>query len=429
AIIERHRFGGTCVNNGCIPTKTLVASARTAQVARRAAEYGVMIDAPLRIDMARVKARKDAIVQSSRDGVTQWLDGAANVEVIRGHARFSAGHTVSVGDRELAADRIFVNVGGRASVPDVPGLDDIPYLNNSSVMDVDIVPEHLLVIGGSYIGLEFAQMYRRFGAKVTVCEMGPRLIAREDEDVSIAIQQILEREGIDIRVNARCLALARYGDRVRVQLDCAEDAPPVEGSHVLLATGRSPNTHDLGLDLAGVKVDARGNIVVSDVLETNVAGVYALGDCNGRGAFTHTAWNDYEIVAANLFDGGSRKVTDRITAYALFIDPPLGRAGMTEAQVKETGRPALVAKLPMSHVGRAKEAGETHGFMKIAVDAQSKQILGAAILGMGGDEIIHTILDVMYARAPYTTISNGMHIHPTVSEFLPTLLERLEPLV
>ena len=428
AIIERHRFGGTCVNNGCIPTKTLVASARTAQVARRAAEYGVMIDAPLRIDMARVKARKDTIVQSSRDGVTKWLEGAINVEVIRGHARFSAPHTVQVGDRELTAERIFVNVGGRAAVPDMPGLGDIPFLNNSSVMDVDVVPEHLLVIGGSYIGLEFAQMYRRFGAKVTVCEMGPRLIAREDEDVSLAIQQILEREGIDIRVNARCLALERHGDRIRVQLDCGEGAPLVEGSHVLLATGRSPNTHDLGLELAGVRVDARGNIVVTDGLQTNIDGIFALGDCNGRGAFTHTAWNDYEIVAANLFDGGSRKVTDRITAYALFIDPPLGRAGMTEAQVKETGRPALVAKLPMSHVGRAKEAGETQGFMKIAVDAQSKRILGAAILGMGGDEIIHTILDVMYARAPYTTISNGMHIHPTVSEFLPTLLEGLAPL-
>ena len=428
AIIERNRFGGTCVNNGCIPTKTLIASARAAQTARRGSEYGVVIDAPVRVDMQKVKARKDAVVQGSRDGVTQWLRSATNVEVIDGHASFVGPHLVRVGDRELSASRIFINVGGRAIVPDVAGIRDVPFLNNNSMMNVDFVPEHLLVIGGSYIGLEFAQMYRRFGSKVTVCEMGSRLIAREDEDVSQAIQAILEREGVDVRVNAKCLALARRGDRVRVNLDCTVGAPDVEGSHVLVATGRAPNTHDLGLALAGVKTDARGYVIVDDALRTNVNGIYALGDCHGRGAFTHTAWNDYEIVAANMFDGGTRKITDRITAYALFIDPPLGRVGMTETQVRASDRPALTAKLSMSRVGRAKEAGETQGFMKIAVDAETKEILGAALLGLSGDEVIHSILEVMYARKPYTVISSGVHIHPTVSEFLPTLLEGLKPL-
>lgn len=428
AIIERKRFGGTCINNGCIPTKTLVASARAARVARRGADYGVVLDAPPRIDMVKVKARKDAIVAQSRDGVTRWLENARNVEVIRGHARFVGPRTVQVGERELIAERVFINVGGRAVLPELPGIHEVPTLDNSSVMDVDFVPEHLIVIGGSYIGLEFAQMYRRFGAEVTVCEMGPRLIAREDEDVSAAIREILERESIAIRLNAKCLTLARNGGGVAVGLDCHEGAPAVAGSHVLLATGRIPNTDDLGLAAAGIHADARGYITVDDRLATTAEGVYALGDCNGRGAFTHTAWNDYEIVAANLFDGAARRVTDRITAYALFIDPPLGRAGLTEAQVKASGRPALGAKLAMTRVGRAREAGETQGFMKITVDAESKLILGAAILGLGGDEIIHSILEVMYAQKPYTLISNGMHIHPTVSEFLPTLLEGLQPL-
>jgi pyruvate/2-oxoglutarate dehydrogenase complex dihydrolipoamide dehydrogenase (E3) component len=428
AIIERHRLGGTCVNNGCIPTKTLVASARAAHVARRAADYGVLVDAPVRVDMAKVKARKDAVVQASRDAVRSWLQSARNVEVIQGHARFTGPRTVQVGERTLSAERIFINVGGRAASPELPGLHEVPLLDNSSMMDVDYLPEHLIVVGGSYIGLEFAQMYRRFGAGVTVCEMGPRLIGREDEDVSLAIRDILAREGIDIRVDARCLGFERHGSGVRARLDCTEGAPQVEGSHVLLATGRVPNTHDLGLDQAGIQTDPRGNIVVDDALQSSVAGVYALGDCNGKGAFTHTAWNDYEIVAANLFDRGTRRVTDRITAYALFIDPPLGRAGMTDGQVKASGRAALAAKLPMTRVGRAKEAGETQGFMKITVDAQTKEILGAAILGLGGDEIIHAVLEVMYARKPYTVISNGVHIHPTVSEFLPTLLEGLKPL-
>jgi pyruvate/2-oxoglutarate dehydrogenase complex dihydrolipoamide dehydrogenase (E3) component len=428
AIIERHRFGGTCVNNGCIPTKTLVASARTAHVARRAGDYGVLVDGPVHIDMARVKARKDAIVLKSRAGVRAWLDGARNVSVIEGHAQFSAPHRVRVGERELEAARVFVNVGGRAAVPDMPGIADVPFLNNEGMMHLEVLPEHLVIVGGSYIGLEFAQMYRRFGSRVTVVEAGPRLIGREDEDVSDAIREILAGEGIGFRLNANCIALKRRNDKVAITVDCSDGPPLVEGSHLLMATGRVPNTHDLGLEAAGIRADKRGYITVDEGLQTNVPGVYAIGDCNGRGAFTHTSWNDYEIVAANLFDGGARKVGERIPAYALFVDPPLGRVGMTDAQIRASGRKALAAKMMMTRVGRAREMGETAGFMKIAVDADTQQILGAAILGVHGDEVIHSIIEVMTARQPYTVINRGVHIHPTVSELLPTLLEGLAPM-
>lgn len=428
AIVERHRFGGTCVNNGCVPTKTLVASARAAQVARTGANYGVFVDTPIRVDMARVKARKDAVVQQSRTGVRSWLDGARNVTVIEGHAQFTAPHRVRVGDRELEAPRVFINVGGRAATPDMPGIGDVPFLNNERIMHLDRLPEHLIIIGGSYIGLEFAQMYRRFGSRVTVVEAGPRVIAREDEDVSAAILGILEGEDIEFRLNAECIALQRHGGGVAVLAACGDGTPRIEGSHVLLATGRVPNTHDLGLAVAGIKTDARGYIVVDEELATSVEGVHALGDCNGRGAFTHTSWNDYEIVASNLFDGGSRKVGDRIPIYALFVDPPLGRVGMTHAQVLASGRPALAAKMMMTRVGRAREMGETAGFMKITVAADTKEILGAAILGVHGDEVIHSVLEVMTARQPYTVINRGVHLHPTVSELLPTLLEGLAPM-
>ncbi len=427
AIIERKLFGGTCVNTGCVPTKTLVASARAAQIARRAADYGVMLDQPVRVDMRHVKARKDRIVMQSREGVTKWLRNARNVTVIEGHARFTGPHALVVDGRRLAAERIFINVGGRASVPDMPGIDEVPYLTNTSMMDVDYLPEHLIVIGGSYIGLEFAQMYRRFGARVTVCEMGPRLIGREDEDVSEAIREIFEREGIDVRVNAKCLNVTKRGERIGVGLDCREGAPEVEGSHLLLAVGRLPNTHDLGLEAAGIRTGERGFIEVDDGLQTSVPGVWALGDANGRGAFTHTSWNDYEIVAANLFDGAGRRVSDRIPTYALFTDPPLGRAGVTEREARASGRPLLAAKLPMTRVGRAREAGETQGFMKIVVDRETRRILGAALLGLSGDEVVQSILDVMYADQPYTVLQNAMHIHPTVTELVPTLLGGLKP--
>ena len=427
AIIERHKFGGTCVNTGCIPTKTLVASAYAAHVAGRGGEYGFSFNGNVRVDMKRVNARKDAVSGRSNKGVEEWLRGLNNCTVIQGHARFRSPNDVVVNNQVLEADKIFINVGGRASIPEMAGVHDVPFLNNSSIMDVDFLPEHLVIVGGSYIGLEFAQMYRRFGTEVTIVEMGPRLIAREDEDISKAVREILEAEGIQIRLSAKCISLARRDTGVAVHVDCENGPPEVSGTHILLAVGRIPNTNDLDLDKAGVATDQRGYIVVDDQLQTNVPGIWALGDCNGRGAFTHTSYNDYEIVADNLFNADHRRVSDRIQAYALYIDPPLGRCGMTDAEIRNSGRRALIAKYPMSQVSRAYEKGETQGFMKICVDAETKQILGAAILGVGGDEIIHVLLDVMYAKAPYTVIQRAMHIHPTVAEYLPTILGKLEP--
>jgi pyruvate/2-oxoglutarate dehydrogenase complex dihydrolipoamide dehydrogenase (E3) component len=428
AVIERNRFGGTCVNTGCIPTKTLVASAYAAQLARRAAEYGVSIDGKITVDMEQVKKRKDEISGRSNKGVEEWMRGLKNGTVYHGHARFESARTVRVNDDLLEAERIFINVGGRALVPPMPGLDQVPYLTNSSMMDVDFLPEHLIIIGGSYIGLEFGQMYRRFGADVTIVEKGPRLIGREDEDVSNAIQEILQNEGVQIRLNAECMSARRHGERIAVGLDCAEASREVVGSHLLLAVGRVPNTDDLALDKAGIETDSAGYIKVDNQLRTNIPGIWALGDCNRKGAFTHTSYNDYEIVAANILDNDPRKVSDRITTYALFIDPPLGRAGMTAAEARASGRKALIATRHMTRVARAVEKGETQGFIKVVVDAETKEILGAAILGVTGDEVIHLLLDSMYAKAPYTTISRAMHIHPTVSELIPTLLQSLQPL-
>ena len=428
AIIERKLFGGTCVNVGCIPTKTLVASARAAYMARRAADFGVVTDGPVRVDMQRVKARKDTVVRQSNEGVTRWLKNMPNLTVYEGHGRFEGPRTVRVNGELLQADTIFINVGTRAYVPDMPGIKEVPYLTNSGMMEVDFLPEHLVIVGGSYVGLEFAQMYRRFGSRVTVVEAKPRLIAREDEEISAAIKEILESEGVEVRLNAQCMSVEKRGDRVAVKVSCDAAPDEVVGSHLLIAVGRVPNTDDLGLDKTGVKTDARGFIVVDDELGASVPGIWALGDVNGRGAFTHTSYNDYEIIAANLFDGDRRKVTDRITAYALYIDPPLGRAGTTETEVRASGRKALVGKMLMTRVGRARERGETQGFMKILVDAESKKILGAAILGIEGDEAIHSILDVMYAGAPYTVIQRAVHIHPTVAELIPTLLGDLKPL-
>jgi len=427
AIIERKLIGGTCVNNGCIPTKTLIASARAAYIARRGADFGVMIDSPIRVDMPRVKARKDAVVGQSNNGVTKWLEGTANVTLIRGHARFEGPRSVRVNDTILEAGEIFINVGGRANVPDMPGLRDVPFLTNSSMMDVDFLPEHLLIVGGSYIGLEFAQMYRRFGSRVTVVEMAPRIIGREDEEVSAAIKAILEAEGIAFRLKAECVSVCRRGDGVAMQMSCEEEPREIVGSHLLLAIGRVPNTDDLGLDKAGVKTNAKGFIEVDDQCRTNVPGIWALGDANGRGAFTHTSYNDYEIVAANLLDNDPRRISDRITTYALFVDPPLGRCGMTEREVRATGKKALVGKMMMTRVGRARERSETQGFMQVLVDADTKRILGAALLGTEGDEAVHCILDLMSAGAPYTTLQRTVHIHPTVSELIPTLLGDLKP--
>lgn len=425
AVIERKLVGGTCVNYGCIPTKTLVASAHTAHVARRGAEFGIGTG-DITVDMSKVKARKDRIMLDDRHGVESWLEGMTGATLIRGHARFEDPHTIRVDDELLHADRIYLNVGGRAIVPDIPGLSDVDYLTNVGILDLATLPEHLVVVGGSYIALEFAQMYRRFGARVSVVEKGPRLTSREDEDVSAAIKEILEAEGIDIHLNATDMRIVKQGNGF--ELHPREGAEPIAGSHVLVATGRQPNTDDLGLDAASVETDARGFVKVDDQLRTTVEHIWAMGDCNGRGAFTHTSYNDFEIVAANLLDDDPRRVSDRITTYALYIDPPLGRAGMTVDEVRASGRKALVGKRPMTRVGRAVEKGESQGFMKVVVDADTKEILGAAILGVGGDEVVQDILDVMTAKLPYTAISRTMHIHPTVSELVPTMLQEMTPL-
>ncbi len=428
AIIERKHVGGTCVNVGCVPTKTLVASARAAHMARRAAEFGVDVGGPVRVDMARVKARKDEIAGASNAGLTKWLEGMELLTFLRGHATLAGPDRVHVNGETLCAPRIFLNVGARAAVPDIRGLAEIDFLTNSGMMELDTLPEHLVIIGGSYIGLEFAQMYRRFGSKVTVVEMGDRLIGREDPDVSDCVRSILEAEGVKFRLQAECIEVARRDGAIAVGVSCEDDASAVVGSHLLLAVGRTPNTDDLGLDAAGVELGERGHIRVNDALETNVPGIWAIGEANGRGAFTHTSYNDFEIVAANLLDGQRRSVSERIVCYGLFVDPPLGRVGMTEAQARESGREVLVGKRPMSRVGRAKEFSETQGFMKVLVDARSQRLLGAAILGWNGDEAVHALIDAMYADRPYTTVQRAVHIHPTVAELIPTLLGELEPL-
>jgi pyruvate/2-oxoglutarate dehydrogenase complex dihydrolipoamide dehydrogenase (E3) component len=428
AVVERKLFGGTCVNTGCTPTKTLIASAYAAYLARRAAEYGVTVGGPVGVDMKAVKARKDAVVRPSREGVERSLKSLKGCTVFQGHGRLVGSKNVQVNVEVLSAEKIFINVGARAVVPPIPGLEQVPYLTNSSMMDVDFLPPHLVVLGGSYVGLEFAQAYRRFGSEVTVIELAPHLIAREDEDVSRAVAEILKEENIDIRLNSKVVAVAKQGNNIAVTVENAGTKSQVIGSHLLLAIGRRPNTDDLGLDKAGVATDPRGYIEVDDQLRTNVPGIWALGDCNGRGAFTHTSWNDFEIVAANLLDNDPRRVSDRITAYALYTDPPLGRAGMTETEVRKSGRAALIATMAMEDVSRAYEKGETKGFMKILVDKETKLIVGASLLGLSGDEVIHCILDVMYAKAPYTVLQRAMHIHPTVSEFIPTMLGDLAPL-
>ena len=428
AIVEGDKFGGTCVNNGCTPTKAMVASAYAAHLAARAGEYGVVLAGTPSVNMERVKARKDGIVRESRDGLETWMGGLRNATIYRGHARFSAPQAIRVNGEELAADRIFLNVGGRPSTPEMPGVGSVPYLTNVTMMDLDVVPEHLVVIGGSYVGLEFAQMFRRFGSRVTVVEMGPRLVGHEDADVSACVAAFLIAEGITLRLGAKCISLHRAGDGASVGLDCKDGEPSEHGTHLLLAVGRVPNTDDLGLDLAGIETDERGYIQVDESLLTSNPHVWALGDCNGKGAFTHTAYNDYEIVADNLLANAGRKYTDRIATYALYTDPPLGRIGLNEAAIRKTGIDALVGKLPMTRVARAREKGETNGFLKIYVENGSSRILGASLLGTGADESVQTLVDAIYAKMPYTELQRHVRIHPTVSELLPTVLETLKPM-
>ena len=425
AVIERGRVGGTCVNTGCIPTKAMVASAYVAQMGRRAGSYGVRADSDVRVDMQRVWERTQGISGQSRDGVEKWLAGMQNVSLLRGHAAFESPRSLRVGEQLIEADEFFLNVGGRAIVPDFPGIDAVPYLTNTSILALRELPEHLVIIGGSYIGLEFGQMFRRFGAEVTIVERGDRLLPREDPEVSAAVVDILRKEGIAFHLSAECIEVHGAAGAVRVVAKCADPRVEVHGTHVLLAVGRRPNTDDLGLQNAGVAMDERGYIIVDDQCRTNVEGIWALGDCNGKGAFTHTSYNDFEIVAANLLDGEPRRISDRIAAYALYIDPPLARIGLTEQEARKQGCKLDIGVRPMTRVGRAVERGETLGFMKVIVDADSRQLLGAAILGVNGDEAIHSLLDVMYAKAPYRTVTHAMHIHPTVAELLPTVLQDL----
>jgi len=428
AFVERKLFGGTCVNTGCTPTKAMVASAYAAHVARRAADYGVVLTSPVSIDIKAVIARREAIVAKSRNGVEASLRDNPGCTVYTGTASFESSHTVRVGDDLLEAKQIFVNVGGRATVPDMPGVHDVAFLTNTSLLALETLPAHLIIVGGGYLGIEFGQMYRRFGCEVTIVEKASRLLQHEDEDISAAVLQILEAEGIHVRLNAECIRLAPHAEGVSVGVHCDSGDPESVGSHVLLAVGRTPNTNDLGLDRAGVLTDEHGYIVVDDQLRTNIEGVYAMGDCNGKGAFTHTAYNDFEIVAANLIDHDPSRVSDRIPCYAVYMDPPLARIGMSEREVRATGKAALIGTRPMTRVNRAVEKGESLGFMKVLVDAESKKILGASLLGVGCDEAIHSLLDIMYAGAPYTTVQRAVHIHPTVSELLPTLFGGLKPL-
>jgi pyruvate/2-oxoglutarate dehydrogenase complex dihydrolipoamide dehydrogenase (E3) component len=426
AVIERKLLGGTCVNVGCTPTKTLVASAYAAHLARRASDYGVSAG-PVGVDFAAVIARMMRVVDDKRTGLESWLKGMANCTVVEGHARFTSPQAIDVEGERLEADQFFINVGARAAIPNFPGVDRVRTLTNSTLLELDALPRHLVIVGGSYIGLEFAQVFRRLGAAVTVVEKTQRLIAREDPDVSDAIRGILEAEGVAIRCGAECIRFAPSGADVEVGLDCAGGEPQIVGSHVLLAVGRRPNTDDLGLDAAGVATDARGYIVADDELRTRVPHIWALGDCNGRGAFTHTAYNDYEIVAANLLDGAKRKATDRIPVYALYVDPPLGRVGLTEAEAKAKGHAVHVGQRPMTRVARAVEKGETQGFMKVVVDRDSDAILGAAILGVGGDEAIHGVIEAMAAKVTATAYTRVVAIHPTVSELVPTTFGALSP--
>ncbi len=427
ALVERKLIGGTCVNTGCTPTKTMVASAYAARLAARAAEYGVVLAGPPRVDIQVVTARAAGVVDASRASVERWISEMPGCTLIRGHARFVSAHEMHVGDQLLRSSKIFLNVGTRARIPDMPGISSVPYLTNSDMVRMQELPRHLVVVGGSYVGLEFAQMFRRFGSIVTLIEKGERLISREDEDISAQVKAIVENEGIGVRLAAECIELRPHPDGVAVGVSCASGDPEVVGSHVLLAVGRRPNTDDLGLENAGVAIDSAGHILVDDQLRTRVEGIWALGDCNGRGAFTHTSYNDYQIVAANLLDGETRSVADRITVYALYIDPPLGRVGLTLEQARRGGRKVRIGMRQMTRVARAREKGETQGLMRVVVDAQNEQILGAAILGPGGDEAVHEVLATMSAKAPYTRLAGTMAIHPTVSELIPTVLGELGP--
>jgi pyruvate/2-oxoglutarate dehydrogenase complex dihydrolipoamide dehydrogenase (E3) component len=431
ALVEREHVGGTCVNEGCTPTKTMVASARVAYLARRAADYGVQTG-PMTVDMSKVRQRKRDIVQSFRGGGERRMQNTDGLDLLMGEAHFTDPKSVEVtmndgGTRNLAADVIVINTGARPRVPELPGLDSVPYLDSTSIMELDHVSEYLLIVGGGYIGLEFGQMFRRFGSDVTIVQRGEQLLVREDPDVAETVLDILKEDGIQVLLDTRPVRVARGpGSHIQVAVETPGGEQVLRGSHLLIAAGRVANTDRLNLEAAGVETDGRGQIRVSERLETNVPGVYALGDVKGGPAFTHIAYDDYRILRTNLLEGGDATTKDRLVPYAVFIDPQLGRVGLTEKEARAQGLNYRVAKIPMSWVARALETDETRGLMKAIVDAETDQILGAAILGIEGGEVMTVLQMAMMGRVPYTAIRDGVFAHPTLAESLNNLFMAME---
>ena len=426
AIVEKSHLGGTCVNTGCTPTKTYIASARRAFVAGNSEELGVGIEGKVKVNLKQIKRRKDKIIQESRDSWEKSFSEEPDISLIRGKAKFIDPKSIEVDGKIFSAETIYINVGARPRIPE--GFENVPVLTNETMLELEEIPEHLIIVGGGYVGLEFAQMFNRFGSKVTILERGERLMKQEDEDISEAIAEILKKEDINIRFKSECISAKPAGEGVEIQLKCETGEPSIKGSHLLIATGRIPNTDDLGLDTAGINTDKKGYIQVNDRLQTNVNHIFALGDCNGEGAFTHTSYNDFQIIDSHLQGTKKRYLSDRIPCYAAYIDPSLARVGMNLNEIREKGIKANIAVKPMKEIARAKEMGETEGLLKIYTEEGTDKILGASFLGTRADEYIHAIIDVMYADAPYTVIKNAVHIHPTVSELIPTMLEDLKPL-
>jgi pyruvate/2-oxoglutarate dehydrogenase complex dihydrolipoamide dehydrogenase (E3) component len=425
ALIEREHIGGTCINDGCTPTKTMVASARVAYLARRGADYGVRTG-PIEIDMVRVRQRKREIVESFRSGSERRIVSTPGVDVLRDEARFVGPKTLQVGNDQLTAERIFINTGARPSQPQIPGLDSVPTLNSTSIMELDRVPEHLLVLGGGYVGLEFGQMFGRFGSQVSIVQRGPRLLAREDADVADAVADILREDGITVLLNTDA-ARVEKGDsgKIRLVVRSAVQEEILEGSHLLVAVGRTPNTDVLNLPATGLQTDQHGFLPANDRLETAVTGIYALGDVKGGPAFTHISYDDYRIIKANLLEGGARAVNDRPVPYTVYIDPQLGRIGLSEDEARARGRAYHVARMAMSHVARALEVDETRGLLKVIVDAQTQQILGAAMLGIEGGELMSMVEIAMFGKLPYTVLRDAIFAHPTLAESFNNLFATL----
>jgi pyruvate/2-oxoglutarate dehydrogenase complex dihydrolipoamide dehydrogenase (E3) component len=426
ALIERAELGGSCINTGCTPTKTMVASAQVAHYARDAARWGVRVSG-VEVDLPAVVARKNQVVQNARTSIQKRIDSRPNIRLVRGPARFIAPHQVQVGAEVFESQKIFINTGTRPAVPQIPGLDTVPFLSNATVMELQAAPEHLLVLGGGYIGLEFGQMFRRFGSRVTIIHNGERILPREDPDVVSALQTALEAEGIVLRMNVETKHVENRRGAIGLTLESGGRGETLQGSHLLVATGRKPNTEDLGLETAGVLTGSRGYIKVNGRLETNVPGIWALGDVKGGPAFTHISYNDYQIAYANIVDGKNLSIENRYLPYALFTDPQLGRVGITESDARASGRKFKMGTFPMSSVARAIERDETAGLMKIIVDAENDRILGAAILGSEGGETVQILGAMILAGAPYTVLKGAVYIHPTLAEGFFGLMESVKP--